>query len=159
MAAETIVINTGPLILLDKAQAFDVVSRLGFDFIAPPAVRSELDAGTAKGLPAIHPPWLAIVPLNGPIPTQISALLDLGEAQVVQLALERGIQRVCMDDLKGRQVAADQGLQVVGVLGLLAFAKAAGVIPAMKPFTDRLLSEGAWYSPALVRRVLRGVGE
>lgn len=56
-------------------------------------------------------------------------------------------------------MAMASGLIVVGALGLLALAKVKGVIPVIKPYTDRLLSEGAWYSPDLVARVLAGVGE
>ena len=87
------------------------------------------------------------------------AALDQGEAEVIQLALERGHRHVCLDDLRGRRMAMASGLIVVGALGLLALAKVKGVIPAIKPYTDRLLSEGAWYSPDLVARVLAGVGE
>jgi predicted nucleic acid-binding protein len=159
VANETIVINTGPLILLEKAQAFGIISQLPLHFIAPLAVEAELGAGTARGFPAINPPWLNFVALSNPVSAALKTSLDLGEAEVIQLAIERGHRRVCLDDLKGRQVAVAAGLEVVGVLGLLALAKSSGIIPAMKPFTDRLVKEGAWYSPALVQRVLRGVGE
>jgi predicted nucleic acid-binding protein len=152
-------INTGPLILLERAQALDIMPLLPYEFVAPDAVRSELDAGTRKGYPAISPPWLHILSLTKPVPPALAVALDAGEAEVIQLAIERRYRYVCLDDLKGRQVATNAGLQVLGVLGLLGLAKTSGVIPAMKPFTDRLLQGGAWYSPSLVQRVLRGVGE
>ncbi len=159
MAAEFLVINTGPLILLEKAGALDVMPKLPFQFIAPLAVRAELDAGGAKGFSPVNVPWLSIVPLAAPPSPLALVTLDRGEAEVIQLALERQIRRVCLDDLRGRRIALAAGLQVTGVLGLLALAKNSGIIDAMKPFCDRLLQNGAWYSPALVKSVLSGVGE
>ena len=87
------------------------------------------------------------------------ATLDLGEAEVIQLALERGIRRVCLDDLRGRRIAVASGLIVTGVLGLLVLSKNKGLIPAIKPYCSKLLLSGAWYSPELIKRVLSGVGE
>ena len=159
MATEPIVINTGPLILLEKAGALDLAVRLPFQFVCPPAVRLELDAGAAKGFPVLDLPWLFVQPLKTPLSAFAQATLDPGEAEVIQLALERGYRQVCLDDLRGRRIAVASGLRVTGVLGLLALAKTTGLIPNMKPYCDRLLQNGAWYSPLLVRRVLSGVGE
>jgi predicted nucleic acid-binding protein len=159
VAAEPIVINTGPLILLEKAGALELPARLAYQFVCPPAVRLELDAGAAQGHPAIVVPWLSVLALKTPLSALAQATLDQGEAEVIQLALERGIRQVCLDDLRGRRLAAASGLRVTGVLGLLALAKNMGVIPAMKPYCDRLQKGGAWYAPELVKRVLAGVGE
>jgi predicted nucleic acid-binding protein len=159
VALETIVINTGPLILLEKAGALDLPARRPFQFVCPPAVRGELDAGGAKGYAAVNVPWLTVLPLNAPLSPLAQATLDAGEAEVIQLALERGFRQVCLDDLRGRRIALASGLRVTGVLGLLALAKQSGLISVMKPYCDRLLKGGAWYSPELVKRVLLGVGE
>ena len=64
---EPIVINTGPLILLEKAGALDLVGDLGMEFICPPAVRSELDVGATKGYAPIIQPWLTVLPLSEPL--------------------------------------------------------------------------------------------
>jgi uncharacterized protein len=159
VAVEPIVINTSPLILLEKAEALDLVPRLPFQFFCPPSVRAELDAGAAKGFPTINVPWLSVLSLKTPLSPLAQATLDPGEAEVIQLAIEKGFRLVCLDDLRGRRIAQASGLQVTGVLGLLALAKNSRLIPALKPYCDRLLQKGAWYSPVLIRRVLAGVGE
>ena len=159
MAIEPLVINTGPLILLDKAGALDVAGRLPFQMICPAAVRRELDSGVAQGYPEIRPSWLQVALLKNPVSPLIKAALDLGEAEVIELALENRYPHVCLDDLRGRRLAVAAGLRVVGVLGLLATAKKHGIIGAIRPFTDRLLHAGAWNSPALVARVLSDLGE
>jgi len=87
------------------------------------------------------------------------AALDSGEAATIQLALERGIRRVCIDDLKGRRVALAVGLEVTGLLGLLARARALGLVDAVRPWVERLVEGGAWYDDDLIRRVLASLGE
>ncbi|MDR2946694.1 MAG: DUF3368 domain-containing protein [Candidatus Adiutrix sp.] len=155
MAAEPrIVIDTGPLILLAKIEALPVAARLPHQFIAPQNVMDELAAGVALGYQAVDAPWLRTIDLKSPIPEMIRATLDDGEAAVIQLALERGIDAVCLDDLRGRRLAKAVGLSVVGVLGLLGRAKILGLIPALRPYADKLLAAGARYSPELVSRMI-----
>ena len=151
VADELVVINTGPLILLEKANALDLMPKLPFRFVCPSAVYAELEAGATRGylIPTLS--WLSVLPLAAPLSAIARATLDQGEAEVIQLALERNIRRVCLDDLRGRRIAIASGLQVTGVLGLLALAKTAGVIPLMKPYCDQLLKSGAWYAPELVQ--------
>lgn len=159
MPAELLVINTGPLILLEKVNALDLAGKLPLQYICPAAVRAELDAGVAGGCPDVRPPWLTVVRLEVPLSPLARASLDDGEAEVIQLALERKINAVCLDDLRGRRIALASGLKVVGVLGLLAFARKLKLVPAIKPYTDRLVQSGAWYAPELVKRILASVGE
>lgn len=159
MENEVIVINTGPLILLRRIQELDVLAKLPYRFICPPAVRLELDAGVRFGHAMITPQWLEVRPLSSPVSPVIEQFLDRGEAEVIQLAMDNHIPRVCLDDLRGRKTAISVGLKVMGLLAMLGKAKVLGVIPRLKPLADKLLAEGAWYSPALVKRILAEVGE
>lgn len=157
--AERIVTNTGPLIALAKAEALDVAARLPLEFICPPQVHDELAAGVRVGHLAVEPEWLHVVELSAPPPALALAAIDLGEAAVIQLAVEQGVGWVCMDDWKGRRAALAVGLNVTGTLGLLLKAKSLELIPAIRPFVDRLLEEGGWFNPQLVHRVLEQAGE
>lgn len=157
--AEAVVIDTGPLIALSRAEALDVASTLPLRFLCPQQVRDELDAGVAKGYPALDVPWLGVAQIEGNVCPITRPNLDVGEAAVIRLALERGIRLVCIDDWFGRRAATAVGLQVTGTLGLLGRAKILGLIPAVRPFVDRLTATGAWYDEQLVRRVLEALGE
>jgi predicted nucleic acid-binding protein len=66
---------------------------------------------------------------------------------------------VCIDELKGRCAALAAGLQITGALGLLARAKRLGFVPALRPLLNAMTRSGIWYDPALIARVLAGVGE
>lgn len=85
--------------------------------------------------------------------------LDAGEAAVIQLALERRVARVCIDEQKGRRAAQAVGLAVTGTLGLLGRAKQLGLISALRPWVEKAIQEGIRYDPELVRRVLEAAGE
>jgi hypothetical protein len=87
------------------------------------------------------------------------AALDVGEAAVIQLALEMQIPLVAIDGWKGRRAATASGLEVIGALGLLGRAKRMGLVPALKPLIEKALEEGIRYHPELVRAVLDAVGE
>jgi hypothetical protein len=157
--ADRIAIDTGPLIALARADALDLVQRLPVNFFCPPEVRAELDEGTRVGHQVVAVPWLRVMPLKGPLDPLAAASVDAAEAAVIQLALEEGIDLVCMDDRKGRRAALAVGLQVTGSLGLLARAKALGLTPAIRPFVERARVEGIWYDDTLVNRLLADLGE
>ena len=152
-------INTGPLIALSRMGATDVVGELPYAFVAPERVREELDEGERLGHPRVAPSWLRIEPLRSRPPPLLLTTVDAGEAAVIQLACERGLQWVCIDEWKGRRTAIASGLKVVGVLGLLAKCKQSGIIEVARPYIERAREAGIHYHDALVREVLQAIGE
>lgn len=118
--AERIVINTSPLLAFDRMGCLDVVGQLPFEFICPQEVRSELDEGEAAGHPRIAPSWLNVESLSKPPSPAVLAGLDLGEAAVIQLAIDTDVPLVAIDDWKGRRAALAAGLRVTWSLGFSA---------------------------------------
>jgi uncharacterized protein len=157
--AERIVINTGPLIAFSKIGCLDVIGRLPFEFLSPTEVRQELDEGHAVGHRRIAPGWLKYQALSAPPSRVLLAGLDLGEAAVIQLALELGVRDVAIDEWKGRRAALSSGLRVTGALGLLGRAKIQGLISEMRPWIEKAVAEGIRYDSKLVRAVLEAAGE
>ncbi len=157
MAIKSVVIDTGPLILLAKTGLLPVVGQLPYRFVIPGEVIDELKAGDELGHQAVDLSWLHVKALQTPIPVTIQATLDLGEAAVIQLALENGIDLVCLDDLRGRRIAKAVGFEVIGLLGLLGKAKRRGHIPALFPCVEKLLAAGARYSPELIAQIIADV--
>lgn len=116
--AERLVVNTGPLIALRRAEALDFVGRLPVEFLSPAEVRAELLEGARHGHPPISPEWVRFVALAKPLDLVARANLGAGEAAVIELALQEGIPRVVIDERRGRRAALAVGLQVTGTLGL-----------------------------------------
>ena len=157
--SDKLIFNTGPVIALAKAGALEIAGALPFRKCCPPQVEAELLRGVNLGLPQELPEWLEIQPLRNPLEAVARVTLDDGEAAVIQLALEQGAKRVCIDERRGRQVATAVGLEVVGTLGLLLRAKHLKMIPAVLPYIERLIKGGDWYDRGLIRKVLVAASE
>ena len=63
--------------------------------------------------------------------------LHAGEREAIVLARELSAQ-LLMDEQRGRETARAQGLELVGILRILAEAKHRGLIPAVQPLVDAL---------------------
>ena len=63
------------------------------------------------------------------------------------------------DDGAGRRAARALGLQIIGTVGILKEAKAAGFVLHLRPILAELLKAGFFLNPALGEQVLRSVGE
>jgi predicted nucleic acid-binding protein len=158
-APERLVVNTGPLIALGRVDALEIIGRLPLKFLTPVQVADEIMTGIGLGYPVTIPAWVEVASLAAPLaPLSVSAL-DEGEAAVIQLALEAGIDRVCIDEWRGRRAAAAAGLKVTGSLGLLGRAKNIGLIPAVRPWIEKLAAAGTHYHPELLTKFLAATGE
>lgn len=132
------------------------------DIIVPWEVRQELAAGHAKdatwqeiqSLPGVmlRSKAIAIHPL-------LSAQIDVGEASVIQTALDEAHDAVILDDLKARRIALTLGLQVTGTLGILLQAKQTGLLPSVKVAITTLEKRGMWIAPGLATKAIRLAGE
>jgi hypothetical protein len=157
--SERIVINTGPLISLDRIGCQEILAELPYEFLCPEQVQQELAEGEKAGHPRISLRGVNVVALAKPISHVSLAALDPGEAAVIQLALEQKIPVVAIDEWKGRRAALAAGLTVTGSLGLLGKAKMLGIVSLLRPLLDKALAEGIRYHPDLVRAILQAVGE
>jgi len=84
--------------------------------------------------------------------------LDVGEAAVIQLALNEGIQTVCIDESLGRRMARLNGLLVTGSMGVLLRAKQEGYPFLMREAIRKMKSRGIWISQAVEDFVLQQAG-
>lgn len=118
--------------------------------IAPPEVQREF------GNPLT---WLqSVAPTDQSLIAKLKTMVDAGEAEAIALAHELG-HLIVLDDQQARNVGTSLGLRVSGTLGLLVKAKAAGVIPTVKPLIATLEANGFYLSQAVKERILRLAGE
>lgn len=69
------------------------------------------------------------------------------------------MDRLLIDELRGRKVARALGVRVTGTVGLLIEAKQTGLLRAVRPHLDALRNHGFWMSEALYRDTLLAVTE
>jgi predicted nucleic acid-binding protein len=138
--AEPIVINTGPLIALASCGHAELLRCFHTRVVIPEAVMTELWRGDQAlghiSRSLLCPEWMEISIPTQPTPPLLRAYLDEGEAAVITLALELGVQQVLIDERRGRLAARVMGLTVSGTVGVLLRAKKAGMLPAVKPWFD-----------------------
>lgn len=90
----------------------------------------------------------------------LAALLDAGEAAVIDLAREQDIRLVLIDERKARKVARDiYGLQPIGTARVLVEAKRKGLLTEIATSLKKLQQEGYWIHEDIVQVALREAGE
>lgn len=159
---QDIVINTSPIIALVAALGDLSVLQMYREVWVPLEVSEELAArGAARfalsEYQAAH--WLhkRTQPLN--IAPHLLNALDKGEASVVQLALDKNIHTVVIDETAGRRVARLNGLAVTGSIGILLRAKNEGRPFSMREAIDRMQTRGIWLSDRVIAFALTQAGE
>ena len=152
------IVNASPLILLGKIGRLEILEELAPALAIPAAVASEVLAGPADDPAGI---WCGgergaafIVP-DASVPPEILAWdLGAGETAVLAAALQEQDPICILDDRAARNCADVFRLPLLGTLGILIRAKAAGLVPCLRPEIDRLLDAGSLLSPEIVRKAL-----
>lgn len=153
-----IVVNTGPLIALIAAMGdLSFLSSMYERILVPFEVCREIASGGKTGF-AISEFNAATFLGKQQDPLDISPFLanslDLGEAAVIQLALDEGIRTVCIDEVVGRRVARLNGLDLTGSIGVLIRARKMGNPFSMRKAIERMRENGVWLSEKVVRIAL-----
>ncbi len=157
-----VVINTGPLVFLSKINRLTILKKFGSIFV-PKGVISEIkykqDDVSAAVIGTLDE-WLKIKNVKDTdLLNVLMKELDGGEAEVICLALEQKADWVILDDQDARRFAHRYGLNVIGTLGLLAWAKKKGFIKSLKVEIDKLQKAGFYATSSLVEKLLGEVGE
>jgi uncharacterized protein len=106
------------------------------------------------------PGWIAVKPLSLPRnPNIISSSIGPGEHEAISLGIEVRAERLILDELPARRLAASLGLSVIGTIGLLLAAKDRGFLVKIKPELDRLMAVRFFMDEDLYHRVLAQAGE
>ena len=155
-----IVADTGPLIALSRVEQLNLLTRLYTRVLIPPAVWAELaiDSGhPGAAALAAEPKAKRIVvqsPTDPNVVVELARVLDPGEAEAIALAEQRALRFLLIDDAKGRSIARQRGIPVVGVAGGLIAAKSEGALAAVGPVLKELSTCGYRLAPRLVASVL-----
>ena len=159
----TIVSNTSP-ISIAKVGQLNLMQQLYETILVPTAVYEELldnRAGETIITAVKSVTWLEIqLVQNQELVNELRSRVNRGEAEAIVLAIEVGANRLLIDERLGRQAAADFGLKVTGVLGMLLVTKRQNLVTAIKPIMDDLVTQASFrISNQLYTNVLNAAGE
>lgn len=154
-----IVSDTSPLINLAAVNSLNLLHQLHNQIIIPQAVYDEiviLGKGQVGSDEIKAANWIEVRPVvNNHMVKALEVDLDNGEAEAVVLAVELDADLLLIDERKGRAVAARLGIKHIGLLGILVQAKRSGLIPAVRPIMDKLMTNaGFWISNELYEHIL-----
>lgn len=158
-----VVSNTSPLTSLAAIGRLELLKLLHGEIHIPQAVFDELHADQklwpgAREVAAAE--WIVKHRLlQRHLALALGQQLGPGESEALALAVELKADLVLLDEKDGRAAAAELGLRLTGVCGILLRAKAKGDIERVAPELDRLLSVGFHLSEATRRHVLGLAGE
>ena len=135
-----IVSDYSPLNVLIRIECQDILPKLFDQILIPPEVADEMAHPAAptviQQFVSHPPPWLSIqspmriLPLPG---------LDLGERAAISLAIEIKAP-LLIDELSGRRLAKEQGVDVIGAVGVLERAADVGLIADLAAVHQKIRS-------------------
>ena len=159
---EMTIVNTSPIFYLHRLGLLGILNKLYGDITIPEAVRNELEKGHVQGEDVPHLenyPWIQIISVNMPGYLNLIVDLGLGESEVLAIATNHPSALVILDDKLARRIAEMRGFRLTGTAGALLRAKEKGLIPALKPVIEKLLSLNFRLKPDLVKAILEIAGE
>src|SRR5207302_9037291 len=134
----------------------ELLNQLFGEVVIPNAVETEW----RRTHPAL-PPWLRVQALQNPVKANLYARsVDRGEAEAIALAEELHADHLLIDERKGRRLAQQQGVPILGLLGVVLIAKRTQLIASARILIDRLDGEaGIYLDQELKNTALKTVSE
>ena len=154
------VADASPLCYLILIGEIDLLPKLFLHVAVPQAVVAELlheDAPESLRTWASNlPSWIAVKEVP-PLATVGLEKLQAGERAAILLAESMKADIILLDEKAARLAAANRGLRVTGLLGVLGEAAARGLVE-LAPAIDRLRMTSFRASPALLKATLDRFG-
>jgi len=153
-----IVINTGPMIaLIAGLSDLKILEKYYDEVIVPQRVIKEILAKGKKRFDAqifLENNYLKKLDNPVEISTFLKNSLDPGEASVIQIALNKKIETVCIDEAAGRRIARLNNLKLTGSLGIIISAINNGENIDLKKLIKNMRNNGVWISDQLKEKAL-----
>lgn len=160
---KAMVINTGPIIALAAGFGnLDILQKLYSQVYVTKEVATEIMFDGYNRLAAKEfDENKFITKISNPLDISplLRNMLDIGEASVIQYAINNKIELVCIDESAGRRVARLNELNLTGSIGIILKAKAEGHIEEIKPVLNKMLEHGIYLSPKVMKFALQQANE
>ncbi|MEY4107029.1 MAG: hypothetical protein RL181_1371 [Bacteroidota bacterium] len=148
---KVIIADTSCLIIYHKIGQLEILRNAFPDLIVTKEVAEEFGE---------LPDWVAIKEVTDKEQyLKLTADIGMGEASSIALALEFDDSLLIIDEKKGRKVAVDLKIEIIGSLGVLIKAKEKGVIKSVKEILALIDKTNFRISQSIREKVLRASGE
>lgn len=152
-----VVSDTTTLIVLQKRGRFDLLSNLFHDVLIPTSVFNEINHKGTIILPTFM--QTKSVTQDSEL-ANLKQLLDDGESEAIKLAKDTSLPLI-IDEKKGRKIATNMGLKIIGLLGVIYLNIKRGYISKdeAKTLFDEISKDGFRISNKLVSDMFESLPE
>ncbi len=148
---KTIIADTSCLIIYDKINRLEILQHTFVELIVTDEVAEEFGE---------LPDWIAVRQIaNKNQYLELAKNLGKGEASSITLALEFEGSLLIIDERKGRKVAEELKIEIIGSLGVLIKAKEKRVIKSVKEILDLIDKTNFRISESIKEKILKKAGE
>ncbi|MEI7484222.1 MAG: DUF3368 domain-containing protein [Ignavibacteria bacterium] len=160
---DSLVINTSPIIsIISATGSLLILKDMYSEIFVPFEVYSEIIASRKKYFAKkefFEAKFLNVIKQHVEVNSHLKNSLDVGEASVIQTAINNKIPVVCLDETIGRRIARLYDLNLTGSLGiLLKYKKEYGDL-SISMCIRNMKRNGIYLSDKLISLVLEIAGE
>lgn len=147
-----IISDTSCLIALDRINRLDILQSLFSRILTTPEVQAEFGK--------ILPDWIHVQSVKDlTLQKRFEQLVDIGEASALTLVKEYENAILIIDEKKGRRIARENNIRIIGTLQILLIAKQKKIISGVKPIILELSKHQFRFSKQLIEVLLKEAGE
>jgi len=148
---KAIIADTSCLILFDKINRLAIIQKTFSELIVTHEVAAEFGD---------LPTWISVRQITDQNRyLELAKNLGKGEASSITLALEFAESLLIIDERKGRRIAEEMKIDIIGSLGVLIKAKEKGVINSVREVLNLIDKTNFRISELIKERVLKEAGE
>ena len=157
----TVLSDSSPLITLAKTGFLDLLPQLFKAVTITPEVYAEVvvsGAGLAGASQISAATWIQVKPAQKQAnlaAAQQRFGLGIGELSIIMLGQEVKADVLLIDDMKARKLAQEEGLAVLGCVGVLHDAFSLKLIPDLSAAYRQLVVSGAYVDRVLMQNILK----
>jgi len=147
-----IISDTSCLIALSNIGMLHILKDLFEEVLITPEVNDEFGNQL--------PNWIIVSQAKNKLKqTEIENKLDKGEASSIALALEIPSSTLIIDEVKGRNIAKNLNIEIIGTIGIIILAGKKGIVNDVISFVLKLVNNGFRLSNEIVDRIIENYGK
>jgi predicted nucleic acid-binding protein len=105
------------------------------------------------------PNWIVVLQVKDKLKQiEIESKLDKGEASSIALALEIPNTILIIDEVKGRNIAKNLNIEIIGTIGILLLASNKGLLTDIISVVLKLVNNGFRLSNKIIDRIIEKYG-
>lgn len=156
--------NSSPIMNLAGKGKLSLIKRKFGNVIIPDAVWREvvIDGKGKRGVEDVEKSdWIKVQSVRDKALVRVLEKdLDRGESEAITLAVENTADVLLLDDKSARLIASNLGLKIIGIIGILIWAKKEGIIKQLGKELENLREKANFrMSEDLIKRALQEVYE